>query len=68
MKLSDQALGALMMALQKCLLEKKDIIPILKDLNFQVDEEENLSINNPPNFQIDNEFFKPEVSKTTGSD
>jgi len=68
MKLSDQALGAIMMALQKCLLEQKDIIPILKDLNFQVDEKENLSINNPPNFQIDNEFFKPEIIKTTGSD
>ena len=34
MKLSDQALGAIMMALQKSLMEQSDIIPVLKEFNF----------------------------------
>ena len=29
-KLSDQALGAIMMALQKSLMEQSDIVPVLK--------------------------------------
>lgn len=68
MKLSDQAMGAIMMALQKSLLEQTDIVPILKDFNFEQNEKEQLSIKNPPNFKIDNDFFKPESVKTTGSD
>ena len=32
MLMSDQALGALMMALQKSLMEQSDIIPVLKGL------------------------------------
>jgi hypothetical protein len=35
MKLSDQAIGAVMMALQKSLLEQSDIIPVLKEMEFQ---------------------------------
>ena len=68
MKLSNQAIGTLMMALQKCLLEQTDIIPILEGLNFQMDKNENLNVLNPPSFQIDQDVFKPEVKKTTGSD
>jgi hypothetical protein len=33
LKLSNQALGAIMMALQESLLNQMDIVPILKDLN-----------------------------------
>ncbi len=68
MKLSNQALGTLMMALQKSLLEQTDIVPILKELNFTVDENEALKVSNPPNFKIDNDIFTPEVNSTTGSD
>lgn len=68
MKLSNQALGTLMMALQKSLLEQTDIVPILKDLNFIVGENETLNVTNPPNFKIDNDVFTPEVKSTTGSD
>ena len=68
MKLSNQALGTLMMALQKSLLEQTDIVPILKGLNFVVGEKESLSITNPPNFKIDDNIFSPEVKSTTGSD
>ena len=34
MKLSKQALGALMMALQKSLLEQSDIVPVLEEFDF----------------------------------
>ena len=68
MKLSNQAVGTLMMALQKCLLEQKDIVPILQKLDFEFDTEEKLSVTNPPTFKIENQVFKPEVSRTTGSD
>ena len=34
MHLSDQALGAVMMALQKALLEQSDIVPVLKGFNL----------------------------------
>jgi len=68
MKLSNQALGALMMALQKSLLEQTDIVPILKNFNFQQDDNEQLVISNPPTFTIGNDVFSPEVSETAGSD
>ena len=40
MILSDQALGAVMMALQKSLLEQSDIVPVLKNFNFTADAED----------------------------
>lgn len=36
MHLSDQAMGALMMALQKSLLEQSDIVPVLKGLSLDL--------------------------------
>tara|TARA_R110002012_G_scaffold25661_1_gene84564 strand:- start:102 stop:332 length:231 start_codon:yes stop_codon:yes gene_type:complete len=52
--LSDQALGAVMMALQKSLMEQSDIVPTLKGMNF-VPTEEGLVVSNPPlvKFQSD---------------
>ena len=47
MKLSDQALGAVMMALQKSLLEQSDIVQVLKDFVLQEQEGE-LVVTNPP--------------------
>ena len=68
MKLSNQAMGAIMMALQKSLLEQSDIVPTLKQFNFECNEKEELVVRNPPNFKIDEETFSPEVETTTGSD
>ena len=48
MFLSDQALGALMMALQKSLMEQSDIVPTLKGFEFKINEKEELYIMNPP--------------------
>ena len=70
MKLSNQALGAIMMALQKSLLEQTDIVPVLESFNFRLSEKEELLVSNPPNFKIDNDIFtpEPETVNTTGSD
>jgi hypothetical protein len=52
MKLTNQALGALMMALQKSLMEQSDIVPVLMEMNFQIDPEDSshstLVVTNPP--------------------
>ena len=52
MKLSNQAIGALMMALQKSLMEQSDIVPLLKDMNLQIDPDDThqstLVVTNPP--------------------
>ncbi len=47
MQLSNQALGAIMMALQESLLNQLDIVPILK--GFKLEEtDQGLMITNPP--------------------
>ena len=56
MKLSSQAMGALMMALQKSLLEQSDIVPLLKEMNFQVEgpSQTELIVTNPPVVSLEN--------------
>ena len=63
MKLSNQAMGAIMMALQKALLEQTDIVPVLQSFNFQCDESEKLMVLNPPNFKIGQDIFNPKQAK-----
>ena len=46
--LSSQAIGALMMALQKSLLEQSDIVPVLQGFEIQVDDSNQLVVMNPP--------------------
>jgi len=48
MKLSDQALGAIMMALQKALTEQTDIVPVLKSFELDLMDNGELLIKNPP--------------------
>jgi len=52
MKLSNQAVGALMMALQKSLMEQSDIVPVIKEMDFQFDPSDQshsvLVVTNPP--------------------
>ena len=52
MKLSNQALGALMMALQRAILKQEDITENLKEFEF-VDTKEGLWIKNPPIVKFD---------------
>ena len=47
MQLSDQALGALMLALQNSLLNQTDIVPILKEFKFTTSDD-GLVVENPP--------------------
>lgn len=62
MKLSNQAMGAIMMALQKSLLEQSDIVPTLKNFVFEQDTGDELTIRNPPTFKIGDDKFNPEVN------
>ena len=61
MKLSNQAVGALMMALQRSLMEQSDIVPVLQEMNFQVNPEDSshseLVVTNPPTINLNNVEF-----------
>jgi len=47
MQLSDQALGAVMLALQNSLMNQTDIVPVLKEFNF-TETDGTLVVENPP--------------------
>ena len=54
-RLSNQAVATVMMALQKCILEQVDITDLLKGLSFSRDMDTNeLVITNPPSIKFDN--------------
>tara|TARA_R100001086_G_scaffold142415_3_gene74852 strand:+ start:3608 stop:3799 length:192 start_codon:yes stop_codon:yes gene_type:complete len=48
MKLSHQAMGAIMMALQNSILEQSDIVPVLEDFDFDITDNQDLVVVNPP--------------------
>ena len=48
MKLSNQAIGAIMMALQKSLSEQSDIVPTLQDMTFIQLDSGQLLVEDPP--------------------
>ena len=47
MKLSNQAIGALLMTLQKCLAEETDITELLADWDLEIKENEVFVVNPP---------------------
>ena len=51
--LSNQAVGAIMMALQESLMKQTDIVPVLKAFSF-VNAEDGLEILNPPVVRVPN--------------
>ena len=61
MKLSNQAIGALMMTLQKSLMEQSDIVPVLKEMTLQIDPDDThqstLVITNPPVISLEGVDF-----------
>ncbi len=64
MHLSNQALGAIMLALQESLLSQSDIVPILK--GFELEESgDGLVIKNPPTvrFTDDTEITANDLEK-----
>ena len=54
MHLSNQAIGAVMMALQKSLMEQSDIVPVLKNFDFVLtgSDQSELIVTNPPTFKV----------------
>ena len=60
MKLSDQALGAIMMALQKSLLEQSDITPVLKGMEFDIMDNGELLVKNPPTVKAQPKIYTGE--------
>jgi hypothetical protein len=52
MQLSNQAVGAVMMALQKSLMEQSDIVPVLREFNL-IETEDGLAVTNPPVVSMD---------------
>jgi len=61
MKLSDQAVGALMMALQKSLLEQSDIVPVLKNFELELMDDGELLVKNPPQVKTPHVKVKPKI-------
>jgi hypothetical protein len=53
--LSNQAVGAIMMALQKSLMEQTDIVPVLTGFEIQIDDMNQLVVINPPTVEVKNE-------------
>lgn len=52
MTLSNQAVGAVMMALQKSLMEQSDIVPVLKGFEL-TESDDGLVVTNPPVLHFD---------------
>ena len=66
MKLSKQAMGSLMMALQKSLMEQSDITESLQKMDFvagveKEGDEAELYVKNPPLVKFDNEDLGEEA-------
>ena len=59
MQLSDQAVGALMMALQKSLMEQSDIVPVIKSFKLK-ESDVGLMVMNPPLVKFGNEAEEDE--------
>jgi hypothetical protein len=59
MRLDEQALGAIMMALQKSLMEQTDIVPVLKSMDFVPvgPSQSKLTITNPPVVHFDKDLL-----------
>ena len=62
-KLSNQAVGAIMMALQKSLMEQTDIVPVLQEFQIQVDDAGELVVMNPPRVEVKEKQTKPVILK-----
>ena len=55
MHLSNQALGAIMLALQESLMTQTDIVPILKNFELEHNDVEGLIVKNPPTIRVSND-------------
>ena len=53
MKLSNQGMGAIMMALQNSIMEQSDIVPVLEGFDF-IETDNGLVVENPPVVKFNN--------------
>ena len=60
-KLSNQAVGAIMMALQKSLMEQSDIVPVLRNFEIQIDDAKEMIVINPPMVKTEQAQQKPVI-------
>ncbi len=51
MKFSNQAIGTLLMTLQKCLAEQEDITELLADWDMEI-KDDLIHVKNPPQFSV----------------
>jgi len=65
MKLSNQAIGSLLMTLQKCLAEQIDITELLSSWDLEVVDDE-IVVNNPPSYEVPT--TEPDTPKFTIQD
>ena len=65
MKLSDQAVGAVMMALQKSLMEQSDIVPVLQGFKLEVDDTNQVIVTNPPKVKMNSQSPGTTTTETT---
>jgi hypothetical protein len=65
MHLSNQAIGAVMMALQKSLMEQSDIVPVFQEFVFK-ETEEGLVVENPPILEF-GEQAQDDVGESEGA-
>jgi len=64
MQLSNQAIGAIMMALQESLLHQSDIVPVFRGFELE-NTEEGLVVKNPPTVHVGNHSPRVETTETT---
>ena len=64
MNLSNQALGAIMMALQESLLHQTDIVPVLQGFEIE-NTNEGLVVTNPPIVKVPNDLQTSEENTET---
>ena len=60
MHLSNQAIGAVMMALQKSLMEQSDIVPVFQEFVFK-ETDDGLIVENPPILEIGQQEEQPDA-------
>tara|TARA_R110002020_G_scaffold412654_3_gene622213 strand:+ start:1142 stop:1321 length:180 start_codon:yes stop_codon:yes gene_type:complete len=53
MKLSNQAVGAIMMALQKGIMDQEDITGLLRDFELSVNKDSEVMVVNPPTLSLE---------------
>lgn len=63
-KFSNQAVGAVMMALQKSLMEQTDIVPVLRGFSVQIDDVGELVVVNPPVVKSDGGHNQPDAKRS----